>query len=198
MILYDGLMLVADTATPNLPPFTEYVVKDKVFPNDSEVIETAFGTMTRVHHVAGSDFYKRHGQEQSLLIQERLAKEGLEAGKVPILDGFQARHISSGKMKKFLGQAKFAAYPKYLIQVVVDEEECFKRHHERAAADKENALRARYGFLDWGSFHKIIARDHPRVPEGLAELPHHILDTTGRTITDCVEECLEYIKREPD
>lgn len=196
MILYDGLMLVADTLTPNLPPFAEYVANDKVFPNDYETIETPFGKMTRAHHVAGSDFYKRHGQEQSLLIQERLAKEGLEAGKVPILDGFQARHISSGKMKKFLNQEKFAVFPKYLIQVVIDEEECFKRHQARAATDPELALRARYGFLNWESFHEIMEKDHPRVPEGLADLSHHLLDTTGRTVEDCVEECLEYIKRD--
>ncbi len=194
MILYDGLLLVSHTPVKNLISFEEYVAHDKVFPNDAEVIETAFGPMTRVHHVAGSDFYVRHGQEQSILIQERIALEGLSVGKVPILDGFQARHISSGKMKKFLSQEKFASYPKKLIQVVVDENECFKRHTDRAQTSRELALRAKYGYLDRENFHAIMEKNHPQVPEGLKEIPHHFLDTTGRTIEDCVNECLEYIK----
>lgn len=196
MINYDGLMLVAHTPTSRLPAFEEYVARDRVFPDDAQVIETAFGPMTRVHHVAGSDFYVRHGQEQSLLVQERLAAEGLAVGKVPILDGFQARHISSGKMKKFLEQPKFAAYPKYLIQIVVDEEECFRRHCERAENDPELAARAKYGYLDRESFHRLMEKNSPRIPEGLEELSHHLLDTTGRTIEDCVEECLKYIQEQ--
>lgn len=195
MINYDGLMLVSHQPVQNLPSFEEYVARDRVFPDDAEIIETAFGPFTRVHHVAGSDFYRRHGQEQSLLAQERLAVEGLAVGKVPILDGFQARHISSGKMKKFLSQEKFAAYPKYLIQIVVDEEECFKRHLARSQTDPELAARARYGYLDRENFHKLMEKNSPRVPEGLEELPHLLLDTTGRTIEDCVEECLEYIQK---
>lgn len=194
MINYDGLMLVSHTPTPNLPSFEVYVSKDKVFPDDAEVIDTAFGKMTRVHHVAGSDFYVRHGQEQSLIVQERLAKEGLAVGKVPILDGFQARHISSGKMKKFLEQEKFNLYPKYLIWIVVDEDECFKRHIERAKTDPELAARAKYGYLDRENFHRLAVKNSPRVPDGLNELPHLFVDTTGRTIEDCVDECLNYIK----
>lgn len=195
IILYDGLMLVSHMHTPNLPKFEEYVAKDKVFPNDSEVIETVFGKMTRVHYVAGSDFYYRHGQEQSLLIQERLAEEGLKVGKVPILDGFQARHISSGKMKKFIEQQKFSAFPKCIIQVVVDDEECFRRHTERAKTDRESALRARYGYLNRANFQKIMEKNHPRVPTGLEKIPHHFLDTTGLSVEACVEECLSYIKK---
>lgn len=194
MINYDGLMLVSHNSAPRLPSFEEYVSRDRVFPDAAEVIDTAFGKMTRVHHVAGSDFYLRHGQEQSLLVQERLAAEGLRVGKVPILDGFQARHISSGKMKKFLEQPKFAEFPKYLIQVVVDEKECFQRHHARAKTDPELAKRAKFGYLDWESFHAIMEKNHPFHPEGLKELPHLFLDTTGRTLEDCVEECLKYVK----
>jgi len=196
MMNYDGLMLVSQQSTPRLPDFEQYVARDRVFPDDAEVIETAFGPMTRVHHVAGSDFYRRHGQEQSLLLQERLAQEGLVVGKVPILDGFQARHISSGKMKKFLEQEKFVAYPKRLIQVVISDDECLRRHTERSKNDPELAARAKYGYTDREQLLKINRETHPHMPEGLSELPHHFIDTTGRTVEDCVEECLKYVRSE--
>ncbi|MDO8602200.1 MAG: AAA family ATPase [bacterium] len=192
-ILYNGLMLVNNTEVSSLPPFSEYVARDSVFPDQAENFETTFGQMTRVHHVGGSGFYLRHGQEQSLLIQEHLAEEGLRIGKVPIMDGFQARHIKTGKLKKFLAQAKFAEFPKYVIQVIVSEDEAFKRHNARAQTSKELADRARFGYLDRESFNTIMRRDHSPFPEGLDEIEHHLLDTTGKSIESCVQECLDYV-----
>lgn len=193
-ILYGGLLCVdAEYAAPNLPAFREYVARDNVYPHNVEAIETPFGPMTRVNHDPPSDYHARHSRDQGYLIAGRLAAENLALGKVPIVDGFQARHINGGSLKKFINQPCFYNFPTYLIFVSVSEEECYRRLVlARPKEDNEAGIRGR-PYKDYAEFRKLYKKQTPS-PEKLAELRHLIINTTHRSISDCVEECLVYVQ----
>lgn len=191
-VLYGGQLFLRHADTPNLPPIEEYIGR-AVLPENRKVIETPFGTMTRVDHTPPNDFHERHTKKQSYLILGRLAHDGLLTGKVPIIDGFLPQHIADGSLKKFLDQPEYAGFPKYLVHVVVDEKECFSRWQKRAEADPEAAIRGKFWAQNRKAFHELMEK-HAIRPTGLEELPHLFLDTTGRTIEDGVYECLAYIQ----
>ena len=196
-VAYGGLLYVNHSVkTPALLPFEEYVKKDKVFPNDAEVVETPFGEMTLIHDSARSDFYKRHAREQGHLIQGRLAVENMKAGKVAIIEGFLPRVIESGALKRFMSQAMFSGYPKYLIHVVASDEVCLERQKSRSEVDEEAAVRAKTGYTDAGNFSQLMANEHPRAPRDLEDLPHLLLDTSSLQVEDAVQQCLDYIQKE--
>ena len=196
-ILYGGLLYVSPTKTPRLPPFSEYVKNDNVFPDHAILVKTPFDEMTSVPHSSQSDFYKRHGRDQSFLIQGRIAAEALKTGKVPIVDGFLGNNVKFGSLARFMDQEYFAGYPKRLIYVVIDEEECWRRLNARAEHDAEAKIRSLEIRLNKEAAMEVMKKNHPRNPEGLADLPHHHIDTTGRTIEECVAECIAYISSEP-
>lgn len=194
-IAYGGLLYVNHLAeAPTLPSFEEYVAKDKVFPNDAELIETPFGEMTLIHDSARSDFYKRHAREQGHLIQGRLAAENLRAGKVAVLDGFLPRVIESGALKRFMDQPMFSNYPKYLIFVVASDEVCLARQRTRAREDREAAMRAKTGYTEARNFSELMAKEHSKMPAGLSDFPHLLLDTSTLTPEESAERCLKYIQ----
>jgi hypothetical protein len=149
--------------------------------------------MTLVHDSARSDFYKRHAREQSYLIMGRLAEAALRAGKVAIIEGFLARSIQSGALKAFMEGSGFRDFPRYLIHVVANPETCLARQKNRAARDREAAIRAKTGYLIDTSFGEIMEKEHPCSPEGLKELPHLLLDTSSLTIEDAVDRSVTYI-----
>ena len=194
-VLYGGLLCVDNIVTKStkLPSFEEYVKSDSISPNQTEVIETPFGEMTRVFHDPPSDFYKRHAKEQSYLIQGRIAAVNLEMDKVPILDGFLMRHINCGSLRAFMDQALFSGFSKYLIHVVVDPDECFRRFRERCENDHEAAIRADAGYLNRETFDKLIVEKHERIPEGLKNFNYLLLDTTELSQEECVQRCLSHI-----
>jgi len=195
-VAYGGLLYVNHlVATPSLLNFEEYVAKDKVFPNDAEPVGTPFGEMILIHDSARSDFYKRHAREQGYLIQGRLAAENMKAGKVAIVEGFLPRVIESGALKRFMDQPMFVEYPKYLIYVVASDEMCLARQKARAGMDKEAAVRAKTGYTDAGNFSQLMAKEHPRAPRGLEDLPHLLLDTSVLSTEESVRRCLDYIQK---
>ncbi|MDO8574175.1 MAG: AAA family ATPase [bacterium] len=197
-VAYGGLLYVNHlAATPSLLNFEEYVAKDKVFPNDAELVETPFGKMTLIHDSARSDFYKRHAREQGHLIQGRLAIENMKAGKVAILEGFLPRVIESGALKKFMDQPMFASYPKYVIHVIASDKVCLARQKVRAGKDKEAAVRAKTGYAEAENFSELMAKEHPKTPTGLMNLPHLFLDTSALSTEESVKRCLDYIQEEP-
>lgn len=194
-ITYGGLLYVNHlvTQTPSLPPFEEYVSRDRVFPNDAETVETPFGPMTLIHDSTRSDFYKRHAREQSYLIMGRLAEASLKVGKVAIIEGFLGRSIESGALKAFMDQKGFNTFPKYLIHVVADYKICLARQKDRAKKDKEAAIRAKTGYVVEEGFEDLMDREHPRSPKGIENIPHFILDTSSVSLEECLRQCIGYI-----
>lgn len=191
-VLYGGQLFLRNADAPNLPSIDEYIGR-AVKPENIKFVETPFGTMRRVDHTPPNDFHDRHTKKQSYLIMGRLAEDGLLTGKVPIIDGFLPQHIADGSLKKFLEQPQYARFPRHLIHVVVDEEECFRRWQERAKTDPEAAIRGQFWAQNREAFRELMER-HALRPAGLNELPHLFLDTTGKTVEDCVNECLVYIQ----
>ncbi len=189
-ILYGGLLCVNENA-PNttLPPFQEYIANDSVL---SEIIDTPFGAMRRMIHDPPSDYHARHGREQGYLVQIRLALENLKLGKVPICDGYQARHIDNGSLAKILALPEFRTYRQFLIHVVASIEECYRRLHDRGVQDEEAGIRAN-PYKDKKVFEEFIHTKQQPIPDGLKHFKHLLINTTDRSIDECVHECLEYI-----
>ena len=193
-ILYGGLLCVDENfAAPSLPSFRQYVAKDIVFPDNCEVVDTPFGPMTRVFHIPGSDYHGRHARDQGYLVQIRLAEENVQIGKVPILDGYQMRHIDGGSLQRVMDLPVFRPYPKYLIHTMVDPEECYRRLRGRGETDYEGWVQARV-HKNKESFLKFLESRQKSIPDGLKNFPHLIVDTTNRTIDECAKECLTYIQ----
>jgi len=196
-IMYGGLLCVDENTsfTPNLPSFREYVARDNVFPENVDTIETPFGPMTRVRHDPPSNFHGRHVRDQSYLVAIRLAEENIQLGKVPILDGYQMRHIDGGSLQRVMNLPAFASYPKYLIHVVVDMKECYQRLViERGKNDPEALIRGQ-SYQEKKKFLEFIGEKQKPIPDGLKNFDHLVIDTTPPvTIEECLKKCLKYIQ----
>ncbi|MDO8602198.1 MAG: hypothetical protein Q7R62_03730 [bacterium] len=192
-ILYGGLMFVNENeSAPELPAFADYVSRDNVFPANCEIVETPFGQMTSVFHDASPAFYRRHGKEQSYLVAGRVAEDNLALGKVPVVEGFLTRHWKAGTLQAFVRQAIFAPYPVRIIHVEIDLEEAYKRMLVRAKTDSEAAIRAR-PLLDKDAFMAHFRKVFQLAPTELGSLPHLLLNSTVKSVEQCVQEAFDYV-----
>lgn len=195
-----GLLHVAKTKTNELPDFEEYVAKDTVFPNNAQYIEDfAFGEMIKVNPL--NSYNRRHGRDQTYLIQFRLARTGLELGKIPILDCFLPRQINDGTMKKILDYPDFKDYQKFMIHFTASEETCWQRSVERVKKNQEEAVRYK-PIIGNGrrSFAEQYANKFKPEQGKLEEIGKLynllIMDTSGKTMEEASRECINFISQE--
>jgi hypothetical protein len=191
-ILY-GILHVAITKTDELLDFEEYVRKDSVFPNNARHInEPAFGEMIKVDPV--NSFNRRHGRDQSYIIQFQLAKTGLDLGKIPLLDCFLPRQIKDGTLKRIFNHPIFGDYPKCHIHFIVDEETCWKRSVERSKKNPEEA--ARYKPIIGGGreeFSHLYKTKFDPNPKELSEFEHLLIDTSCLSTNEAARKCIDYM-----
>jgi len=188
-----GILHVAPTITDELPAFEKYVKRDTVFPNNARSVETPFGEMIQVDPL--NAFNRRHGRDQTYMVQTRLAKVGLELGKISLLDCFLPRQIKDGTLKKIMEQPDFGDYPKFLIHFIANEEVCYQRSLERIKESHEEDVRYSDLLKSRERFHELFSSKFKSFPEGIEEYKHLLMDTSEKSPEDCAKECIEYISR---
>lgn len=187
-----GMMLVSPNEISSLPPFGEYVENDGVYPDHMEVVDTFSGQMIKV--LCREGFYRRHVRDQSYLMIGRLTKLAIDLDKVVIIDSFLMRQVNNGTLQKFFEQEGFRNTKKRVIHFVADPEECYRRHLNRAKSySKEMTLLRQELSVSRESFDKEFESKYQRLPDGLREVTHLVIDTTDRHLEDCVTECIKHI-----
>jgi hypothetical protein len=186
-----GLLHVAPTSTTELPSFEEYVVKDQVYPDNARSVDTPFGEMVQVDPL--NAFNRRHGRDQSYLVQSCLAKTGLLIGKTSILDCFLTRQLNDGTLARFISWDYWIDFPVFLIWFSVSPTVCWERLSTRAKVDEVAARRSKEFLNDKDNFEVALKTKHPYKPEGLARLRHLFIDTSNLTVQDVVSRCINYV-----
>lgn len=189
-------MLTTRTAsTENLPSFWDYVRHD-LLPHQTKLIGTFMGPMLKICH--RGDFFRRHVDCQSYLVLAAYAAELVRLRKVVIVEPFLQNMIEDGSLKRFLELECFSNLPRRVIHFVADMRVLFERHRERMASsnfgDDERSARTMFSTADFEAFEREMQATHSGEPKGLKEIPHLTLDTTGRSIDECVFLCIRYIK----
>ena len=188
-----GLLNVAPTITEELLSFEDYVNKDDVFPKNARYIETPFGMMIQVD--PKNAFNRRHGRDQSYLIQAELSRTALALGKIPVLDCIVMRQIKDGTLRKFLDYDAFRGYSSFLVHFVADEEDCYNRILKKSKLNPESAIRDREMLKSKESFEKIIRGKHDMIPEELKNYEHLLVNTSEGTPEECAKKVIDYISR---
>ncbi|MEK6889157.1 MAG: hypothetical protein AABW80_03555 [Nanoarchaeota archaeon] len=195
-----GNSYVSPTHTDELPDFEKYVAHAGIYPDHMHKVVTPFGQMWKVDpHNA---FYRRHLRDQSYFVQMHLARTNLEAGKVPIIDCITTRQIQDGTLKKIIDSGFFSSHPSYLIHFACDEDECYDRAVARSKADE--AARKRVDLIRGNgrtasptssreSFHRFMTEEQPMIPKELRTHPHLLINTSGKKVSQCVDECLNHL-----
>lgn len=156
-------------------------------------VETPFGRMLKMGWDLG--YYYRHAEWPSRMAIGHQAAQALRLGKAPIFDCFLAEDVNNGTVERFMSWDLFTGYPIYLIYFVVETEMCKNRLFSRATVDEE--ARRRTEILE-AKFEEELRLRHTLSREGEAFVRQFgkLIDTTDRSVDDCVEECLKYIKDE--
>ncbi|MDO8460069.1 MAG: hypothetical protein Q7S74_03100 [Nanoarchaeota archaeon] len=182
---------VADTRTPELPDFKDYVNNDSV---DIEQLDTPFGNMLRVN--PNNAFYRRHIRDQSYLVQAQIAKTNLALEKAVIFDCITARQIQDGTLRKFMDYDILSGYSKHLIHFTANEEDMYNRIIERAKSDPFASKRVEFKRTSSRElFHKFVTEEQPMIPAELKNYEHLLLNTSEDTIQNNVERCMDYISK---
>ena len=193
--IINGLLHVSQTSTDELPKFEEYVKNDDVFPNHARYVNTPFGEMIKIYPL--NAFNRRHGRDQTYLIQFVLARRGLDLGKVPILDCFLPRQIKDGTLKKILDQDLFSDTPKFLIHFAVEEEECYQRCIKRVRENPEEEKRTSSFVASREEFSRLYREKFDLFPPELKEYQEKYnfltIDTTYKPPEEVAKECIKFI-----
>lgn len=191
--IIEGFRNIRVTKTDELLNFEKYVEKDNVFPDyGRKVLHPAFGEMIYIDPV--NAYTARHVRDQTYIVQAHVTKQNLELGKLALLDCFLPRQINDKTLEKIMEQPLFEGYPKNLIHIIADPEECFNRSVKRAKngtpeeqARHQDLIDSKEKFINsFGLGGKFYA-------EKIGEYNHLLLDTTGKTPEACAEECIDYI-----
>lgn len=184
-----------------LPTIEDYLRNAKIFPDHARKIQTPFEEVWKLDPTnkdgVGSDYYGRHTFTQTHLIQIGIAKENLEAGKVPIIDGIVVRQIRDGTLKRFKDCKEFRGYPKYHFHFIANEDVCYKRYLERLKRLKSYDSK-RYPMnkeLTREEFHNFVTQEQPMIPKELDNYEHLQVDTSTQDPVECAQNCLDYIIR---